>query len=243
MIELISDFKDLTVEFDLIEDMCAAAGAPLSLSLAQGIGPQSWRDVLARIDAAVARGVADARAGGAACHRRTAGFVGHGKPVRYPSNLPHDCRSEPLAERVARLRRPEVRAALLAEQPAPGFKLFAALMADFTKVWALGDPPDYEPAAGGEQSWQPGRAAAGYFAVWTYLLLMRMLEDGWHARCYTRPLPTTSTKTTSTDCRDMILAPNTVMGLGDGGAHVGTICDASYSTYLLAHWGKAPDPR
>ena len=28
------------------------------------------------------------------------------------------------------------------------------------------------------------------------------------------------------------------MGLGDGGAHVGTICDASYTTYLLAHWGK-----
>ncbi len=28
------------------------------------------------------------------------------------------------------------------------------------------------------------------------------------------------------------------MGLGDGGAHVGTICDASFTTYLLSHWGR-----
>ena len=36
----------------------------------------------------------------------------------------------------------------------------------------------------------------------------------------------------------MILADNTVMGLGDGGAHVGTICDASFITYLFTHWGR-----
>ena len=39
-------------------------------------------------------------------------------------------------------------------------------------------------------------------------------------------------------CRDMILHENTVMGLGDGGAHVGTICDASFVTTLLTHWGR-----
>ena len=39
-------------------------------------------------------------------------------------------------------------------------------------------------------------------------------------------------------CRDMILHENTVMGLGDGGAHVGTICDASFITSLLTHWGR-----
>jgi N-acyl-D-aspartate/D-glutamate deacylase len=36
----------------------------------------------------------------------------------------------------------------------------------------------------------------------------------------------------------MIAHPNTVMGLGDGGAHVGIISDASYTTYLLTHWGR-----
>jgi len=39
-------------------------------------------------------------------------------------------------------------------------------------------------------------------------------------------------------CREMMSDPNTVMGLGDGGAHVGLISDASFPTYLLAHWGR-----
>src|SRR4029434_5183217 len=39
-------------------------------------------------------------------------------------------------------------------------------------------------------------------------------------------------------CREMIMSDDCVMGLGDGGAHVGTICDASYTTYLLSHWGR-----
>jgi N-acyl-D-aspartate/D-glutamate deacylase len=36
----------------------------------------------------------------------------------------------------------------------------------------------------------------------------------------------------------MILDEHTVMGLGDGGAHVGTICDASFITTLFTHWGR-----
>ena len=60
----------------------------------------------------------------------------------------------PLAARVAEMRKPEVRAQILAEQPAPNFKLFARLMADFEKVWVLGDPPDYEPAARAQRGGQ-----------------------------------------------------------------------------------------
>jgi N-acyl-D-aspartate/D-glutamate deacylase len=35
---------------------------------------------------------------------------------------------------------------------------------------------------------------------------------------------------------EMLQSPHAVAGLGDGGAHVGTICDASYPTTLLTHW-------
>jgi N-acyl-D-aspartate/D-glutamate deacylase len=38
--------------------------------------------------------------------------------------------------------------------------------------------------------------------------------------------------------REMLLDPNTVPGLGDAGAHVGLICDGSFPTFLLSHWGK-----
>src|SRR5262249_9561073 len=40
---------------------------------------------------------------------------------------------------------------------------------------------------------------------------------------------------------EMLAHPNTVVGLGDGGAHVGTICDASFPTTLLALWGRDRD--
>jgi N-acyl-D-aspartate/D-glutamate deacylase len=36
----------------------------------------------------------------------------------------------------------------------------------------------------------------------------------------------------------MMQDPNTVLGLGDGGAHLGTICDASFSTHMLTHWTR-----
>src|SRR6202012_5425452 len=36
----------------------------------------------------------------------------------------------------------------------------------------------------------------------------------------------------------MIAHKDCVMGLGDGGAHVGIISDASFATYLLTHWGR-----
>jgi N-acyl-D-aspartate/D-glutamate deacylase len=39
-------------------------------------------------------------------------------------------------------------------------------------------------------------------------------------------------------CLAMMRDPNTVLGLGDGGAHCGTICDGSAPTFMLSHWGR-----
>jgi N-acyl-D-aspartate/D-glutamate deacylase len=38
--------------------------------------------------------------------------------------------------------------------------------------------------------------------------------------------------------REMITHPRTVLGLSDGGAHCGLICDASMPTTLLTHWTR-----
>src|SRR5438270_167816 len=51
----------------------------------------------------------------------------------------------PIDERVARLRRPDVRAALLAEEPATGSPVARVLMSRWSQIFPLGDPPDYEP--------------------------------------------------------------------------------------------------
>ena len=39
-------------------------------------------------------------------------------------------------------------------------------------------------------------------------------------------------------CREMLLDPNTVTGLGDAGAHVNLISDCSASTFHLTHWAR-----
>ena len=38
--------------------------------------------------------------------------------------------------------------------------------------------------------------------------------------------------------REMLTHPAGVVGLSDGGAHCGMICDASYPTFLLPHWAR-----
>ncbi len=71
--------------------------------------------------------------------------------------------------------------------------------------------------------------------VWAHVY-DRLLENDGLAILYT---PFANYAENNLDCcREMILHQNTVMGLGDGGAHVGTICDASFITTLLAHWGR-----
>ena len=231
VIELISDFDDLQAEFALVEEMARASTRPMSISLAQGISPHGWRKMLAKIDAAVASGVAMR---GQVAPRAIGILLGHTASVNPFMSHPSYRRIAglPLAERLTELRKPQVRAAILSERPAPNFKLFARLMANFEKVWVLGDPPDYEPAP--EDS-LAARASVVGVDVWAFAYDAMLERDG-QQMLYT---PFANYAENNLDCcRDMILADNTVMGLGDGGAHVGTICDASYTTYLLSHWGK-----
>ena len=231
VIELISDFETLDVEFELLETMARESTRPMSISLAQGISPHGWRKLLDRIDRAVANGTTMR---GQVAPRAIGILLGLSGSISPFMTHPSYARLKhlPLAERVRELKKPEVRTAILAEQPAPNFKLFVGLMADFSKVWVLGDPPDYEPAPEHSVS---ARASAAGITPWEYAY-DAMLEMDGKQMLYT---PFANYTEDNLDCcRDMILAENTVMGLGDGGAHVGTICDASYSTYLLAHWGK-----
>ncbi len=135
----------------------------------------------------------------------------------------------PLDEKVARLREPEVRERILAESPVRDDRMaFIGLGLD--RIFRLGEPPDYEPlpeesvAALAEQS---GRDPWELF----YDLLLE--NDG--RELLLRPLSGYS-RFTHDPIREMVLHPATALGLGDGGAHVGAICDASIETYMLTHW-------
>ena len=103
-------------------------------------------------------------------------------------------------------------------------------MTNWPQIFPLGDPPDYEPPA--ERSVAGAAARDGRRpeeVVYDWLLE----RDG-------RQLlfaPLANYVDANFDAlREMMLHPRTVLGLSDGGAHCGLICDASMPTYLLTHW-------
>lgn len=229
VLEMISDFKDADDEFRILMAMSEAGHAPMTISLAQGLSPHGWKKLLGKIDDANRRGL---KVKGQVAPRAIGILMGLkctlNPFVRYPAY--REIARLPLAERVAKLKDPSFAARLLAEAPNAGGP--ALLLGDFDKIWLLRDPPDYEPAPEDSIGAQARRQGVSP----QELALTAMLQQDGEQMLYT---PFANYAEFNLDCcREMILAENTVMGLGDGGAHVGTICDASFITYLLTHWGR-----
>jgi N-acyl-D-aspartate/D-glutamate deacylase len=137
----------------------------------------------------------------------------------------------PLAERVAEMRKPEVRARILAVEPGEGHPLlFMAQAWDW--IFPLGDNPDYEP----DPSTSVGARARARGVSPKEEAYDRLLDDEGHAILL---VATTNLENHSLDTvGELLHREDVVLGLGDGGAHYGMICDASYPTFVLAHWAR-----
>ena len=138
--------------------------------------------------------------------------------------------SLPLADRVAEMRKPEVREALLSEEAQTGSAIARLLISRFDQIFPLGDPPDYEP---------PASASVAAVAVRTGVRPEEVVYD-WLLENEGRALlfaPLSSYVDGDHEAiRRMMTSPSSILGLGDGGAHCGLICDASMPTTLLTHW-------
>jgi N-acyl-D-aspartate/D-glutamate deacylase len=117
-----------------------------------------------------------------------------------------------------------MREALLAE----GSTYFAR----FDRLFRLNDPPNYEPTADDSIAAEATRRGLRPEEV----AYEAMLEDGGRALLYSPFLNYTDGNLDAVG--EMMRSSVTVPGLSDGGAHVGTICDASFPTFLLTHWGR-----
>src|SRR4029079_4241812 len=103
------------------------------------------------------------------------------------------------------------------------------------RMYELGDPPDYEPDPASSIAARAAREGRSGLDL-AYDVLMR---DGGKAFMY---MPFLNYGDGNLDAaREMLAHPHTVVGLGDGGAHVGTICDASFPTTLLTLWARDRD--
>ncbi len=248
VLQAVSDF-DMSLgadrfdgEFDVLEAMVAAAGGhPLSISLSQRDGePGQWRRILARVDAANARGVPIKVQVGARGIGVMLGLQATFHPfMGFPSykRIAH----LPLAERVAALRDPGLRARILGESsdkvagdgssvPPLADRLLATLDVVSMRLFRLGARPNYEPTlADSIFAEARARGVTPLAAIYDALL-----EDEGRQLLY---FPIFNYSGMNLDAvREMLVHPQALPGLSDGGAHVGTICDASFPTFLLSHW-------
>jgi N-acyl-D-amino-acid deacylase len=233
VIQAILNVADPKPDLAMLRRVAERTGCPLSYTLLQvGAGdPGSWRDLLAMTHEARAAGVPIT---GQVFPRPVGVLLGLDASYHPFSAHPSYLRIAdlPLAARVAEMRRPEVRAAILADTPEPRGMLFYRLARAFSIIYPLGDPPNYEPDA--STSLEAMAAARGVSPdALAYDLL---LEQDGHALLLQTIANYTDRNLEA--AREMLIDPATVPALGDGGAHYGMICDSTYTTFMLGYWGR-----
>jgi N-acyl-D-aspartate/D-glutamate deacylase len=218
-------------ELDWLLRRGRASGRPITFLVMERPEVDHWRPWFDAVRAANARGAQLRPQVGNRCFGVLMGHQSKLNPFQYRATY-RALADLPLAERVARLRDPEVRARILAEEPdfSGPFLMDQIGRRALDHVYPLGDALDYEPppdasirAVARRRGVDPWEVAydAMLDADGHELLLWPLLNYG-------------------DGCYDGLLAmmedPMTVQGLGDGGAHVGLVCDATMTTYMLTHW-------
>jgi N-acyl-D-aspartate/D-glutamate deacylase len=219
-------------EFGWMERIARELGVSVSFNLLQSdAAPDLWRTMLGHLDRVNAAGLD--------IHAQIAGrpngvlmtWGGTAVPfLPYPSYMP--LHALPLDEKLARLRAPGLRERLCAEKPFSIGEFEDFIIRSRHKVFRLGDPPDYEPpAAQSAAAIATARGVDPNEVVFDWLM-----EDDGRGILY---FPIFNYAANDCDVLHTLLShPHTRLGLGDGGAHCGAICDASAPTFLLTFWTR-----
>jgi N-acyl-D-aspartate/D-glutamate deacylase len=237
VLQLLSDFDDVDGEFAMLCDWVRASGGrPLSFTLVQRVEHTGqWRRLLVLIDAAQRKGLPIR----GQVAPRAVGLVLGLQATLHPFMAKPGylaIADLPLAERVARMRDPQVRARILREpvDAMPGRipAFIKHLLTQLDRVFPLGDPPDYEPPAEASVAGRAARLGRDPQELMYDLLLERGGRELLFA-------PAANYADGDYEAvLAMLRHEHTAVGLGDGGAHCGSICDGSFPTYLLTHWTR-----
>ena len=216
-------------EYEVIDAVVTATGRPATFTLASGNeGPPRWRTVLDMIAATNARGGQVT----AQVMPRPIGLIAGLELTVHPFVL---CPSWakiaalPLAEQVVAMRDPSLRAALLSEEFGEGHP-FNALARNWEWMFPLDNPPDYAPPKRLSMADQ----ARAHDCTPQEIAYERLLATNGKG-LFLAALGNFENASLAS-AHEMLAHPDCVPALGDGGAHYGAICDASYSTFLLQHY-------
>jgi N-acyl-D-aspartate/D-glutamate deacylase len=229
-LQIVSDFEDQDQEFGLFRRLAEVSGRPVTLTLLQSdTRPMAWRELLGQIESANGEGL---RITGQVRSRPTSVLLGFELSQNPFMGRPSYRKIAHLGfpERMRHLRDPAFQTALLAEAFQGSGR--AQRVQRWDRMFPLGDPPNYEPGAEDSVAARAARLGQSPDKVAFDLLMQR---DG-KAVLY---LPVTNYADGNLDVvGEMIAHPNTLLGLGDGGAHVGIMCDATATSYTLTHWTR-----
>jgi N-acyl-D-aspartate/D-glutamate deacylase len=231
-------------EWEVIESYVKAGGSrPFSMSLMQrDFAPDQWKKILAGIEDLNAQGF-DARV--QVAPRAIGVFLGLQCTFHPFMGFPayKEIAHLPLDERVAVMKTPAFRKTILSQKsdklagPGSSVPPIADLLVEnmefvAEKLFTLSEDPDYEQPP--EES-IAAKAKARGVSVWEQLFDTVIARDG-REMIY---LPIYNyTELSYDNVLTMMKHPNAILGLSDGGAHVGTVCDGSFPSYLLAYWTR-----
>ena len=223
-------------EVEWMRRLSAVIGQPVTFAMQQvPAAPHLWRELMALSEQAAEEG--------ALLYPQVAGRP-FGLLAGWQTNHPFALRPSyravehlDIAERMERLRDPAVRAAILSEadgerRGGKPEKVALRLAEMLGRIYVLGEPPDYEPA--------PDRSVAAIAAS----AGVELAEAAYDAFCAEdgRALlmvPMYNYVDGNHDAiREQLTHPRAVIGLADGGAHCGLICDASMPTTMISHWTR-----
>ncbi len=230
-IQVISDFDDPDEEFAMLKRIGARAKRPMAITILQRDSrPELWRDIMSGISRANADGTDLV---GQVLTRPTGILLGFEISMNPFSGRPswEKIAKLGLEEKLAYLRQPAFRKQLLSET-CPSSKL-AGRVSNYQRIFPWdGETPDYEPPADrsiAARAEREGRDPED-------LVYDILLEKNGKTILY-RPLSNYAYGDLNT-VGEMMQHPNTLVSLGDGGAHVGVLCDASSMAYMLTHWTR-----
>ena len=227
----------LDQELKWMERLSIETGLPLTFLIVEFLeDPDVWREVM--------QFVAEANERGARLFPQTASRPA-GVLLSWQSNHLFQRRPSylkiadlPLEQRIAELKKDEVRNAILAEENAPPLSesindaMHLIVAQSIENVFPLGNPVNYEPVASDSIASQARQAGVD---VEAYMYDAMMADDGQAI------LMMPGLNFARGNCEaiySMMADDNSVIGLADGGAHCGLICDASSTTHLLTHWAR-----
>ena len=232
VMQLVTDLIDGRKEYEVYEKMVSESNRPLSITVAQtDANNYEWEDLLGWIEDSADKGLPIKAQ---VCGRPVGLVLGLSVTLNPFSAHPSfkEISDLPLKEKVEIMSSVDFKKKLISEKPSTNDGLILSILRNYNNIYILEDPPNYEPLIDESLGHQAKKLN---IAVDEFLYDSLLLEEGKKLLYF----PIGNYMDTSLDvAKKMMESRHSLLGLGDGGAHCATICDASFTTHMLTFWAR-----